>query len=70
MAGQFLKLQNRIKDGALEEDILLLNFQEGEYSELTVPMIAEAFSNYVVTAIQSLYAITHQNSENDHDHVI
>lgn len=43
-AGQFLELQDRIKDGALEEDILLLNFQDGEYSELAIPMITEAFS--------------------------
>ena len=43
-AGQFLELQDRIKDGAPEEDILLLNFQDGEYSELAIPMITEAFS--------------------------
>ena len=43
-AGQFLELQDRIKDGALEEDILLLNFLDGEYSELAIPMITEAFS--------------------------
>ncbi len=43
-AGQFLELQDRIKDGALEEDILLLNFQDGEYSELAIPMITAAFS--------------------------
>lgn len=42
--GQFLELQDRIKDGAPEEDILLLNFQDGEYSELAIPMITEAFS--------------------------
>lgn len=44
-AGQFLELQDRIKDGALEEDILLLNFQDGEYSELAIPMIAQAFAD-------------------------
>lgn len=43
-AGQFLELQDQIKDGAVEEDILLLNFQDGEYSELAIPMITEAFS--------------------------
>ena len=43
-AGQFLELQDRIKNGTLEEDILLLNFQDGEYSELAIPMITEAFS--------------------------
>lgn len=68
-AGQFLKLQNRIKDGALEEDILLLNFQEGEYSELTVPMIAEAFSKLRGHGDTKSLCNNHQNSENDHDHV-
>ncbi len=43
-AGQFLELQDQIKDGTLEEDVLLLNFQNGEYSELAIPMITEAFS--------------------------
>lgn len=43
-AGQFLELQDQIKDGTVEEDILLLDFQDGEYSELTIPMITEAFS--------------------------
>ena len=43
-AGQFLELQDQIKDGTLEEDILLLNFQDGEYSELAIPMITQAFS--------------------------
>lgn len=43
-AGQFLELQDQIKDGTLEEDILLLNFEDGEYSELAIPMITEAFS--------------------------
>ena len=42
-AGQFPELQNQIKDGTLEEDVLLLNFQDGEYSELAIPMITEAF---------------------------
>ena len=42
-AGQFPELQNEIKDGTLEEDVLLLNFQDGEYSELAIPMITEAF---------------------------
>lgn len=41
--GQFPELQNQIKDGTLEEDVLLLNFQDGEYSELAIPMITEAF---------------------------
>lgn len=43
-SGQFLALQNQIKDGMLEEDILLLNFQDGEYSGLAIPMIITAFS--------------------------
>lgn len=42
-AGQFPELQNQIKNGTLEEDVLLLNFQDGEYSELAIPMITEAF---------------------------
>jgi len=43
-SGQFLALQNQIKDGMLEEDILLLNFLDGEYSGLAIPMIITAFS--------------------------
>ena len=68
-AGQFLKLQNRIKDRALEEDILLLNFQEGEYSELTVPMIAEAFSKLRGHGDTKSLCNNHQNGENDHVHI-
>ncbi len=43
-AGQFLEVQDQIKDGMLEESILLLNFLDGEYSELAIPMITAAFS--------------------------
>lgn len=68
-AGQFLELQDRIKNGTLEEDILLLNFQDGEYSELAIPMITEAFSELCGHGDTKSLCNNHQNSENDHAHI-
>ena len=66
-AGQFLELQDKIKAGKLKEDILLLNFQDGEYSELAIPMITQAFSELRGHGdTESLYN-NHQNGENNHD---
>ena len=48
---------------------LLLNFQDGEYSELAIPMIAEAFSELRGNGDTKSLCNNHQNSENDHDHV-
>ena len=44
-AGQFRWLREQIRDGRVEEDLLLLNFQEGTYSELAIPMLADAYLN-------------------------
>ena len=44
-AGQFWQLREQICDGRLEEDLLLLNFQDGTYSELAIPMLADAYLN-------------------------
>ena len=68
-ARQFLELQDQIKAGMLEEDILLLNFQDGEYSELAISMITEAFSELRGHGDARSLCNNHQNSENDHDHI-
>ncbi len=66
-AGQFLELQNRIKDGTLEDDVLLLNFQDGEYSELAIPMITAAFSGLCGHG-DTRSLCNNEQSEKDHEH--
>ncbi len=65
-AGQFLEVQDQIKDGMLEESILLLNFLDGEYSELAIPMITEVFSELCVHG-DTKFLYNPQNSENNLD---